>query len=189
MKENATDAFLADCEPYFIDGVYTIAQFAQRTQDMIRKVAERRWKPLVEALGFEEDQVSLLDYWYPDKLQKAKPTDEIDLGVKLKVSDVLEVGIYRYWRVEEKETGVEVYTWIKGRTKLDVLSKTVDDLPDEPPGPESEWDFWTSNSGTYFVTRSLQRPDLTELSSRLDDLITYYIDLVAKVGGVKRFLD
>ena len=74
-KKTAYDAFLAECEPYFLDGVHTIGQFAQRTQEIVREAVDRHWDSFVEALGFTEDEIALLDYWDPDRLQRAKPTD------------------------------------------------------------------------------------------------------------------
>ena len=115
-------ALLAECEPYFLDGVHTISRFAERTQEIVREAVDRQWDSLVEALDFTEDEIALLDYWDPVKLQRAKPTDGISVGVKLKVSDLFEAAIYRYWVVEEKATGIEVWTWIKGRARLDQLS-------------------------------------------------------------------
>jgi hypothetical protein len=129
-------------------------------------------------------QVALLDYWYPDRFQKASPTEEINVGVKLKVSDLFEAGIYRYWRNEERKTGIEACTWIR----LDHLRKEVDGFPDEPPGPEDAWEFWFSSNGSYFITRSMREPELVELGFRLDELMMYYISLMTKVGGVKHFL-
>lgn len=181
----AQDGFLADCEPYFLDGVHTIAQFAQRTQEIVREAVERHWSQLVNALGFSEDEVNLLDYYNPDKLQRVKPADVICLGVKLKVSNVFEAAIYRYWTIEEKHTGIEAYTWIKDRKKLDQLGKKMDDLPDAPPGPEDAWDFDQDNTG-YYITRWLGKSEVGEIDARLDELISYYITLMTKAGGAKR---
>ncbi len=180
--------FLADCEPYFLDAAHTIAQFAQRNQEIVRRAVEQRWNGLVSSLGFEKGEVDLLDYWVPDKLQKAKPMDEIGLGVKLKVADRFEGGIYRYRAVEERDTGVAAYTWIKGRSRLDQLSKQIDNLPDSPPAPEDAWDFATSSYGSYFITRSLNEIELHDLDTRIEELIAYYSSLMTKLGGVKRFL-
>jgi hypothetical protein len=99
-KKTAYDAFLTECEPYFLDGAHTIAQFAQRTQAIVRKAVEHRWDSLVEALGFTENEATLVDYCDPDKLQKAKSTDGVSLGVKIKVSDLFEAGIYKYWLID-----------------------------------------------------------------------------------------
>lgn len=181
------DGFLAACEPYFLDGVHTVAQFAQRTQKAVRRAVELRKGPLVKALGLKADEVTLLDYWSPDKIQKAKPTEEIGLGVKLKVSDWFESAIYRYWKIQEKDTGIEAFTWLKPRTQLDEFVKKMDNLPDEPPGREDAWEFWKSNIGTYFITRSLNESEVSELAARLDEMITYYLNLMVKIGGVKQF--
>ena len=188
-KKSADDALLAECEPYFPDGVRTIAQFARHTQEVVRAAVDKHWASLVEALGLPEDDITLLDYWCPDKLQKAKPTDEICIGVKLKVSDLFEAGIYRYWEVEdEKATGIDAYTWIKGRTKLDQLSKAIDDLPDAPPEPEGSWEFFTGTNGTFFIRRVLGDADIGQLDLRLDELITYYIRLLTNIGGMQKYL-
>jgi hypothetical protein len=70
-------------------------QFARRTREVVREAVDRHGDALVGALGFTEDEITFLDYWDPDKLQRAKPTDGISVGVKLKVSDLFEVAIYR----------------------------------------------------------------------------------------------
>ena len=184
----AYDNFLFECEPYFLDGALTVARFAQQTQEIIRHTVEGRWELIVEALGFTKNEVDLLDYWYPDKFQKAKPMDEIYVGVKLKLSDRFEGAIYRYWIVEQRETGFGVDTWIKGRTKQHQLSSKIDDLPDLPPGPEEAWNFYTSRYGTYFITRSLNDADFREPRLRLEELISYYITVMRKAGGVKHLL-
>jgi hypothetical protein len=181
------DTFLVDCEPYFLDGAQVIAEIARRNQALVRKVVERHWDPLVEALGFPEDDLVLLDYWEPNKFQKVNPTDGISLGVKLKVSDCFEAGIYRYWVVEEKETGIAAYTWIKGREKLEQLSKKIDDA-DAFPEPDDSWYSDTNSLGTYSIYRVFEEAETGELDIRLEELITYYIRLIAKVGGVKKFL-
>jgi hypothetical protein len=186
-KKTAYDALLAECEPYFLDGVHTISRFAERTQEIVREAVDRQWDLLVEALGFTEDEIALLDYWDPVKLQRAKPTDGISVGVKLKVSDLFEAAIYRYWVVEEKATGIEVWTWIKGRARLDQLSKALDDA-DVFPEPDDPWDSSTSSTGTYYLTRELEESEIGDLDLRLDEFITYYIGLVTKAGGVKNFL-
>jgi hypothetical protein len=185
-KRTADDALLADCEPYFLDGVLTIARFAQRTQQLVRKTVDRHWDSLVEALGFQEDEISLLDYWDPDKFQKVLPNDGACIGVKFKVSNLVEGGFYRYWEVEEKSTGIEAYLWIKVRSKLDQLGKEIDGVPDEPPGPRDSWDFYTSNIGTYFMRHELGESEIGELDLRLDELVAYYISVMTKVGGVKK---
>ena len=150
---------------------------------------DKHWNPLVEALEFPEEDITLLDYWNPDKFQKVKPTDGIRIGVRLKVSDLFEAGIYRYWEVEdEKATGIDSYTWIKGRTKLDQLSKAIDDLPDAPPEPEDSWEFCNGTNGTYFISRVLGDADISQLDLRLDELITYYIRLLTNIGGVQKYL-
>lgn len=187
-KKTAYDAFLAECEPYFLDGVHTIAEFARRTQEIVREAVERRRVLLVEALSFTEGEIALLEYWYPDKLQRAKPTDDIWGGVKFKVTNVFEAAIYRYWVVEEKATGIEAWTWIKGRAKLDQLGKELDGSDYEFPEPSDSWDSSISGMGTYYITRKLKESEIGELDLRLDEFITYYIGLVAKVGGVKKFL-
>jgi hypothetical protein len=79
-KKSANDALLAECEPYFPDGVRTIAQFARHTQETVRAAVDKLRDSLVKALGFPDD-IPLLDYWDPDKLQKVKPTDGIYIGV------------------------------------------------------------------------------------------------------------
>jgi len=81
-----------------------------------RNCARRRGPTLGfarRALGFTKDETALLNYWEPNKLQRAEPTDGISVGVKFKVSNLFEAGIYRYWIVEEKATGIEAWTWIK----------------------------------------------------------------------------
>lgn len=148
---------------------------------------DRHLDSLVEALGFTEDEIALLDYWDPDKLQKTKPTDGISIGVKFKVSDLFEAAIYRYWIVEEKATGIEAWTWIKGRARLDRLSKALDDA-DAFPEPNAPWDSSTSSTGTYFLTRELEGSEIADFDLQLDEFITYYINLATKAGGVKRFL-
>jgi hypothetical protein len=187
-KKTAYDAFLAECEPFFLDGVHTIAQFAQRTQEIVRDAVDRRWASLVEALGFTKDETALLNYWEPDKLQRAEPTDGISVGVKFKVPNLFEAGIYRYWIVEEKATGIEAWTWIKRRTQLDRLSKELDDAEAAFPEPDDSWNSSTNSIGTYFITRKLEQSEISQLDVRLDEFLTYYIDLVTKVGGVKKFL-
>lgn len=187
-KRTTQDALLAECEPYFLDGVRTIAQFAQRTQEIVRDAVERHWEPLVGALHFPEDRITLVDYWQPDKLQKAKSADDgVFIGVKLKVSDVFKAGVYRYWD-DDAATGIGVYTWIKGRAKLDQLGKEIDDLPDLPPPPTDSWIFDTWDSGTYYFHRNLAEFGVGELEVRLDELIAYYIGVITRIGGVKRFL-
>ena len=109
------------------------------------------------------------------------------MGVKFKVSNLFEVAIYRYWVVGEKATGVEAWTWISGRTRLDQLSKELDDA-DFFPEPDDPWDSSTSSTGAYFLTRELEESEVGDLDLRLDEFITYYIGLVTKVGGVKNFL-
>jgi hypothetical protein len=188
MAKTTYDAFLAECEPYFLDGVHTVARFAQRTQEIVRDAVEGRWASLVRALGFTEDEIALLNYWEPDKLQRAEPTDNICIGMKFKVSNLFEARIYRYWIVEEKATGIEAYTWIKGRTQLDQLSKEMDDADAAFPEPEDSWDSSTSSIGTYFISRKLEQSEISQLDVRLDEFITYYIELVTKVGGAKKFL-
>jgi hypothetical protein len=186
-KSKAHDGFLVECEPYFLDGALTVAQFAQRTQEIVRHSVERQWESLIQALGFGQDEVALLDFWDPDKLQKAKPTDDLRLGVKLKVGNLLEAPIYRYWTVENRVTGIEAFTWIKSRTGLNQLSKKLDDLQDVPE-PHDAWDFYTGGTGVYFINRPLGKSELTAVGPRLDEFITYYIALMTKVGGVKHFL-
>jgi len=182
----ATDALLVACEPYFLDGVLTIAQFAQRTQALVRKAVERHRGPLVEALGFTDDEIAVEDYCYPNKLHKANPSDAVSLGVRLKVSNLFATGIYRYWKVEKKASGVEAYTWIKGRAKLDQLSTEIRQLPDMPPPPTDS--CIDSFDGICYITRELGASEIGEVDLRLDELITDYICLLKKVGGVKRFL-
>jgi hypothetical protein len=185
-KSKAYDGFLVECEPYFLDGALTVAQFAQRTQEIVRHSVERQLESLLRALGFGQDEVALLDYWEPDKLQKAKPSDDIRLGVKLKVASLLEAPIYRYWTVENRDTGIEAFTWIKSRTGLNQLSKGLADLPDVPD--RDAWEFYTGSTGAYFITRPLKTSELSEFGQRLDEFVTYYIGLITKVGGVKQFL-
>ena len=168
MSRTAHDPLLAECEPYFLDGVHVIARFAQRMQELAREAVEQHWDALVEALGFSDDKLTLVDYCDPDKLQKAKPTDGLWLGVKVKFSNVFEVGIYRYWDVDENSTGVAIWTWVNPRTTLDRLTKKLDDLPDEPPGPVDSWSFFTSTSGTYFIQRDLEESEIGELDQRLN---------------------
>jgi hypothetical protein len=181
------DTFLVDCEPYFLDGAQVIAEIARRNQALVRKVVERRWVPLVEALGFSEEKLVLLDYWEPNQFQKVTPTDGIYLGVKLKVSDCFEAEICRYWVVEEKETGIAAYTWIKGRANLDQLSKEIDD-GDAFPEPDDSWYSNNNPSGVYEIGRVLGEAEIGELDIRIEEFITYYTGLIAKIGGVKKFL-
>ena len=187
-RTNARDTLLAECEPYFLDGVHTIAQIAQRTQSIVRQAVERYWDKLAEAFRLPVDQIALVDYSEPDKLQKAKPTDGIYLGVKAKFSNVFEAAVYRYWEVAEKASGVGVFTWVKGRTKLDQLGTEIDDVPDEPAGPADSWTFDTWDNGTYYFHRKLGEVEIGDFDVRLDELITYYIGVMTKVGGVKKFL-
>jgi hypothetical protein len=187
-RKTANGKFLTECEPYFLDSVHTIAQFAQRTQEIVREAVEHRWDALVVALGFPGDKVSLVDYCYPDKLQKAKPTEEVNLGVKVKCSNVFEAGIYRYWDVGDRSTGIAIWMWVNRRTALDRLGKAIDNLPDEPPGPPDSWSFLTHGNGTYFIVRELGEVEIGELDLRLDELIVYYIGLLTNVGGVKECL-
>jgi hypothetical protein len=187
-RRTTDDGLLVECEPYFLDGVHTIARFSQRTQEIVREAVNRHWDSLVEALGFAYDEVSLVDYCYPDKLQKAKPTDEVNLGVKIKFSDVFEAAIYRYWEVDEKSSGIAIWTWVNRRTTLDRLSTEIDNLPDEPPGPADTWSFDTGSNGTYFIVRELGESEIGELNLRLDELVAYYIGLVTNVGGVQKFI-
>jgi hypothetical protein len=183
----APDTFLVDCESYFLDGAQVIAEFSRRNQALIRKVVERHWDALVEALGFPTDDLGLLDYWEPNKFQKLNPTDAISLGVKLRVTDCFEAAIYRYWAVEDKETGIAAYTWIKGRAKLDDLSQKID-ITGAFPEPNDHWESFTSGTGTYFLSRKLDAFEIGELDIRLEELVTCYISLIEKVGGVKKFL-
>ena len=111
----AHDVLLAECEPYFLDGVHTIVHVAQRTQELVREAVERHLGPLVKALGFSSDEISLSDYWNPDKLQRTKPIDAICIGVKLKVSDLFEGYIDRYWIYEKDEKLVTVQALQKSR--------------------------------------------------------------------------
>jgi hypothetical protein len=189
-KKTSIDPFLAECEPYFLAGAQTIAQFARRSQEDFREAVEKRIPELVEALGFDEDEVDVLDYWYPDKLQRAKPSEEICLGVKLKSSDLFEASFDRYWWMTEgkEQIGIQAWTWIKSRAKLDQLATAIDELPDQPPGSQNDWDFEISGDGTYYIIRVLQRSELDEFGVRLNEFIDYYIRLVKKVKGVKRFL-
>jgi hypothetical protein len=189
MKKRTTgDPLLAECEPYFLDGVHTIAEFARRTQDVVWEAVDRHWGPLLKALGFSEKEVARSDYCWPDKLQKATPTDAISLGARLKASDLLDMAIYRYWVVEEKQTGIEAHIWIKGREKLDRLGTAINDLPDPFPPPEDSWDSGPWSSGTYFIQRVLAKPEIAQLDSRLDELVSYFIHLLTKAGGARKFL-
>jgi hypothetical protein len=186
-KKTDNDTFLTECEPYFLDGVHTIGQFATRTQDIVRNAVERHRESLIRALGFADDEVAVLDYWWPDKLQKAKPTDYIWIGVKLKVSDAFQAAIYRFWVAEDKATGVEVWTWIKGRKMLDQLCNALED-GDAFPEVTDAWEAYTGNDGSYFINRTLDQSAVSELGLRLDEFITYYINLLRSVGGIKKFL-
>lgn len=188
MSRTAHDPLLVECEPYFLDGVHVIARFAQRTQELVREAVEQHWDALVEALGFSNDELTLVDYCYPDKLQKARPADELNLGVKIKLSNVFEAGIYRYWDVDDNSTGVAVWTWVNRRTTLDRLTKRINDLPDEPPGLVDSWSFCSGDNGTYFIFRNLEKSEIGKLNVRFAELISYYISLMKKVGGVKTFL-
>lgn len=100
---------------------------------------------------------------------------------------MFEAAVYRYWAVEEKETGIAVYTWIKGRAKLDQLSKENDDA-DSFPEPEDSWYSETNSIGTYFIYRMLGTAEFAEIDQRLADVVIYYTRLIAKVRGVKRLL-
>jgi hypothetical protein len=42
--------------------------------------------------------------------------------------------------------------------------------------------------GTYFLSRELAESELGDLNLRLDEFMTYYIGLVTKAGGVKKFV-
>ena len=186
-KTNKSDQLLDECEPYFLDGVHTIAQFSQRTQSVFRDAVERHRAALSVALGFSDNEISPLDYCEPDKLQKAKPTDGLCIGVKLKFANLFEAAIYRYWDVDPRTTGIAIWTWINRRPALDRLSREVDALPDDPPEPVDSWGFDFGKNGTYYIYREFAESDIGELDSRLDELITYYAVLLRKVGGVRRF--
>ncbi len=186
-KRTGPDPLLAECESYFLDGVLTAAAFAQRTQELVSGAVERHKAALAKALGFPEDEITVVDYCDPDKLQKTKPDELLYLGAKLKFSNVFESAIYRYWGVDEKP-GIAFWIWIKPRTALHRLTRELDSLPDEPPGPADFWDFEKASSGTYYASRDLAESDIGELDLRLDELIAYYILLVTKAGGVQKFL-
>jgi hypothetical protein len=81
----------------------------------------------------------------------------------------------------------EVWTWIKGRQRLDQLTKAIDDA-DAFPEPNDPWDSSTTSTGAYVLTRALEESEIGDLGLRLDEFITYYIGLVTKAGGVKNFL-
>jgi len=186
-KSTSPNSILIDCEPFFLDGAQVVAEFARRNQTLVRKAVELRLDPLAEALGFAKDDLVLLDYWEPNRFQKVNPTDGISMGVKLKVSDYFEAAVYRYWEVEEKETGIAVYTWIKGRAELDQFSKEIEDA-DAFPEPEDSWYSVRNSIGTYFICRILGTTEFAELDLRIEEVVSYYIRLLAKVRGVKRFL-
>lgn len=185
-KKTARDAFLADCEPYFLDAVHTIVEFARRTQEIVGEAVDRHRGPLFQALGFPEDEVVRSDYSWPDKLQKTKPTDGLNLGTKLKVSDRLETAIYRYWEGEEKKTGICAWIWIKGRRDLEGFRKAIDSVP----FPESDdvWDEDFESGGGYSVWRELKDSEIAQLASKLDEFIEYYIHLLTEIGGARKFL-
>lgn len=77
--------------------------------------------------------------------------------------------------------------WIKGRTKLNRLRKEMDDA-DVFPKPGDSWDSYTNSIGTYFISRKLEQSEIGGFDVRLDEFITYYVGLVKKAGGVKKFL-
>jgi hypothetical protein len=183
-KKTARDAFLADCEPYFLDAVHTIAEFARRTQEIVGEAVDRHRGPLCQALGFPEDEVVRSDYSWPDKLQKTKPTDELDLGTKLKVPDRLETAIYRYWWGEEKKTGI--CAWIRIKVDIEGFRKAIGNVP----FPESDdlWDEEFESGGVYYLWLVLKDSEITQLVSKLDEFIEYYIHLLTEIGGVRKFL-
>ncbi len=185
----AKDSLLTECEPYFLDAVHTIAQFSQKTQELVRAAVQRQRGPLVASLGFGDDAVNLTDWAYPDKLQRAAPTGTICLGVKLKVLDRFQAGFGRYWTVENRATGIQAYIWVKGRRQLSQLGDQIDELPDMPPGPEEPWSFGPDSDGSYFISKDLAGSDLDNIDAHLDELIAYYIVLLTKINGAKRFID
>jgi hypothetical protein len=186
-KKTSIDALLADCEPYFLDGVQTIAEFVRRTQEIVQAAVDRHRDPLLEALKAPKD-AAWRGYCLPDKLQKTTPGGEIRVGVCLKIPDVLEAGFCRYWEPGERP-GIFAYIFGLGSNRLGALGKVIDnDLDDYPwPEPEGAWDSEVDTYGYYFW-RELSDSDLGQLDSLLDELITYFINLLAKVGGVQKFL-
>ncbi|MGA2186343.1 MAG: hypothetical protein ABSH47_25285 [Bryobacteraceae bacterium] len=186
-KKTSTDALLADCEPYFLDGVQTIAEFVRRTHEILQMAVDRHWDPLVEGLGSPKDLLPR-DYSIPDKLQKAKPGEEIELGVCLKIPNVLEACFSRYWQPGERP-GIRACIYGLGGKKLGALGAAIDnDLKEYPwPEPEEAWDSEADSNG-YWFWRELSDSEVSQLDSLLDELITYFIDLLAKVGGVRKFL-
>ena len=189
-RNGVNDSLLTECEPHFLDAVHTIAQFSQKAQELVRAAVKRQWEPLVASLGFDKDAVRVSDWASPDKLQRAAPTNDIYLGVKLKVSDQFEAGFYRYWTVENREVGIGTFIWIKGRQQLSLLCDRIDDVPDWPPGqPEVSWSYDINPLGSFCVYKDLTGSDLADLDPSLDDLIAYIILIMTKIKGAKRFVD
>ena len=184
-RQKETDTFLADCEPYFLDGVQTIAEFVRRTQQIIHSAVDRHLDAMVKALGFPAIDIRVRDFEVPVKLQSAAPADPIQIGVCLKISDVVEAGFFRNWEPNEKPR-ICAYVWL-ARTKLDKLGKAISDFPEPWPEPVSAWDL--EINGRCWVWRTLSEPDLTQIGSLFDELIIYFANLLAKVGGVQNFLN
>jgi hypothetical protein len=185
-NKTATDALLADCEPYFLDGVHTIAEIVRRTQEIVHDAVNRNWSLLVDGLGFPDGRIVCRDFCDPDKVQKVKPTEGISIGVSLKITDVVEAGFYRYWEPNERP-GVTAYIWIKG-TGINELSRALDNFPDAWPDPEDAWSSETKRNGAYNLLRELSDSEIIRPDSVLDELIIYFISLLTKVGGLEKFL-
>jgi hypothetical protein len=184
----AEDQLLIDCEPYFLDGVITIAEIVRRTQRTVSDAVERHRSALVKAMGFLEDDISVVDYFSPDKLQKAIPEQSVFVGVKLKASAVAETALFRYWGSGTDGAGIGAYIWIKGRQNMDRLATAINDLPDEPE-PKQSWSYETGSDGSYWIFRVLGASEIPEINARLSELITFCIQWLTAVGGARHFLN
>jgi len=184
---NTESSFLSDCEPYFLDGVHTIAEIVRRTQELIRSEVDRKSDVLLASLKLTAAEVSFRDYCTPDKLWKVKPPDEIQVGTCFGYRDVFEGGVFRYWGPNEKP-GIGAYLWLADRSQGTALGQTIEELPDPFPDPAEVWDSEIAGC-RYSFWREISNSEFTHLASLLDELIAYLSHLLNEVGGVRRFLN
>jgi hypothetical protein len=186
-KVRANDPLLTECGPYFLQGLEVVAEFARRTRELVREAVEQQ--SLTEAFGFGKNETDLTEYWYPDKLQKTKPGDEVLIGVKIKSGDAMQCAIYRYWEMGDDglDHGLCSWLWIKNRAKLAHLAREMSGVFATLPDPARKCVQEEGEDGSWYLWRKLddseiQAPDI------LSEFVVHYKDLLAKLGGVKKFL-